>query len=62
MTRPQLEFLRRTLTTLRRSIDPHQTDGERYEILRSDFDPIWNDLADLLLLWECNTPPQEDVR
>lgn len=44
----KLEEIRRELVALKRSIDPHQTDPRRYEILREDLDPIWSRLYDLM--------------
>jgi len=31
---------RRALVALKRSLDPHQTDPKRYELLRSDWDDL----------------------
>lgn len=44
----ELESLRRELVALKRSIDFHETDPKRYVILRSDFDPIWHRLVDIV--------------
>lgn len=43
-----LKHIHRELVALKRSIDPHQTDSRRYEILREDLDPIWKTLVQLL--------------
>lgn len=37
--------LHHILVCLKRSIDPHQTDPMRYEVLRTDFDALWVDLV-----------------
>lgn len=35
---------RRAFVALKRSIDPHQYDEKRFEILRADFDAFWKDV------------------
>jgi hypothetical protein len=54
------EQLRTLLVALKRSIDPHQSDSKRYEILRADFDPIWADLTTLCLSDETSAPLTAD--
>lgn len=44
----KIDEICRELVALKRSIDPHQTDPRRYEILREDLDPIWARLYELV--------------
>jgi hypothetical protein len=62
MSKQDVARLRQLLVALKRSIDPHISDPRRVEILRSDIDPIWQEIAGMGLIYMTPLDIREGVK